>query len=380
MESQEFTLSLLSPYENFIYALNAKETKRQYLHNLEQFLSFIGFQGTIEEKSGKLFDLGKDINLLQSYLIRYINFQKRRIVNKEISDATLRNHLKPIKLFFSMNDVVVNWKKISKGILPGGNHSDDRIPTMEEIKKLLEFPDRRIKVIVLVMLSSGIRVGSWDHLKWKHVIPLLRNNNVVAVKLIVKNAKINGGEYYSLITPEAYFALKDYIDFRKLHGEEITGESWLIRDTWQKLDRNHGHRIGLAKFPKKVNSTSIRNMIYDAWKIQGVRIKLSNPQNKRHEFKSTHGFRKFFETKCQYAKMNHNNIKLLMDHSLWESQNYHRPTEEELLEDYLNVIDLLTVNEENRLKRKVETLQVEKSKIDYLTIEIEKMKKKWRNK
>jgi hypothetical protein len=25
--------------------------------------------------------------------------------------------------------------------------------------------------------------------------------------------------------------------------------------------------------------------------------------------------------------MNHNNIKILMDHSLGESQNYHRPTE-----------------------------------------------------
>jgi len=57
-------------------------------------------------------------------------------------------------------------------------------------------------------------------------------------------------------------------------------------------------------------------MIYDAWKIQGVRGKLSDPQTKRHEFKSTHSFRKIFETKCQKAKMNHNHIKLLMDHSL----------------------------------------------------------------
>jgi hypothetical protein len=86
-------------------------------------------------------------------------------------------------------------------------------------------------------------------------------------------------------------------------------------------------------------------MIYDAWKIQGLRTKLTDGE-KRHEFKSTHGFRKIFETKCQKAKMNHNNIKILMDHSLGESQNYHRPTEEELLEDYLNVIHLLTVSEE----------------------------------
>jgi hypothetical protein len=77
--------------------------------------------------------------------------------------------------------------------------------------------------------------------------------------------------------------------------------------------------------------------------------------------------------------MNHNNIKLLMDHSLGESQNYHRPTEEELLEDYLNVIDLLTVNEENRLKRKVECLEIEKSKIESIELKLQLLETKLDN-
>lgn len=142
------------------------------------------------------------------------------------------------------------------------------------------------------------------------------------------------------------------MDFRKLHGENVSGESWLIRDTWQKVDRNHGHRIGLAKYPQKFSATSIRNMIHEAWKVQGIRDKISDPQVKRHEFSSTHSFRKIFETKCQ-LRMNHNNIKLLMDHSLGESQNYHGPTEQELLDDYLNAVDLLTINDEFRLKKKL---------------------------
>jgi hypothetical protein len=160
------------------------------------------------------------------------------------------------------------------------------------------------------------------------------------------------------------------MDFRELHGETVTPESWLIRDTWQKLERSHRQNSGLAGFPNKIGSLSIKNMIYDAWKIQGVRQTILDPGKKRHDFKSTHSFRKFFETKCQNAKMNHNNIKLLMDHSLGESQNYHKPTEEELLEDYMNVIDLLTINEENRLKRKVEKLEVEKSRIDKIEEQI----------
>jgi superfamily I DNA and RNA helicase len=75
----------LTPYENFVFALKAKESKRQYPNRLNKFFTFIGLQGTIEESSVQLFELSKnDLNLLQSYLIRFINSQKERIENKEI--------------------------------------------------------------------------------------------------------------------------------------------------------------------------------------------------------------------------------------------------------------------------------------------------------
>ena len=75
--------------------------------------------------------------------------------------------------------------------------------------------------------------------------------------------------------------------------------------------------------------------------------------------------------------MNHNNIKLLMDHSLGESQNYHRPTEQDLLDDYLNVVDLLTINDEFRLKRKIEVLEVDKSKLETIAKDVALLKRKY---
>jgi len=64
---------------------------------------------------------------------------------------------------------IINWKNISKGIPLGRNSANDRAPTIEELKLLSEYPDRRIKPIVYLMASSGIRIGSFDTLKWKDV-------------------------------------------------------------------------------------------------------------------------------------------------------------------------------------------------------------------
>jgi hypothetical protein len=67
---------------------------------------------------------------------------------------------------------LINWKMITRGLPKGRQAANDRAPTIEEIKKLLEYPDRRIKPIVYTMASSGIKLGAWNYLKWKHVKPM----------------------------------------------------------------------------------------------------------------------------------------------------------------------------------------------------------------
>jgi hypothetical protein len=137
MQRQEF--DTLSPYGNFVYALKAKETKRQYPHRLDKFLSFLGIEGTIEQKCNKLYEIGKDVNQFQSRIINFINIQKDRIASNEISEGTLCNYIKAIKLFCSMNDIIVNWKKISKGMPAERHNADDRIPTSDEIHRPIGF-------------------------------------------------------------------------------------------------------------------------------------------------------------------------------------------------------------------------------------------------
>ena len=114
----------LTPYENFLFGMKAKETKRQYPHRLYKFLTFIGLQGTIEEKCGKLYEFANEnVNLFQANIIRFINCQRERIETKEILEGTVCNYVKAIKLFCNMNDIVINWKKIGKG-MPSEKHNE----------------------------------------------------------------------------------------------------------------------------------------------------------------------------------------------------------------------------------------------------------------
>jgi hypothetical protein len=53
----------------------------------------------------------------------FIDFQKERVKRDEMSESTVTNYYKATKLFCVMNDLVLNWKRISKGLPRAKNSS-----------------------------------------------------------------------------------------------------------------------------------------------------------------------------------------------------------------------------------------------------------------
>ncbi len=90
------------------------------------------------------------------------------------------------------------------------------------------------------MISSGIRVGAWDFLKWKQVIPIESDDGgtVIAAKIIVYAGEPD--RYYSFITKVAFNSLKDWMSCRLLYGEKISGESSLMRNLWKTTNMKLG--------------------------------------------------------------------------------------------------------------------------------------------
>jgi hypothetical protein len=88
---------------------------------------------------------------------------------------------------------------------------------------------------------------------------------------------------------------------------------------------------------------------------------------RRHEFKTVHGFRKFFKTYCEQT-MKSINVEILMGHTIGVSDSYYKPTEKEILEDYLKATSVLTISENNndQVEKEIKELREKNKNNEYL--------------
>ena len=361
-----------TPYTSFILAIRSPITRQKYVQRLISFSSFVGIDnGTIEDRCNVLGKKAKEDSIwFGNNVARYFHAHRQRLEKREISASTLRNYLKPIKLFCEQLEISLPWKRITRGLPKGRRYANDRVPTTDEIQRIVEYPDRRIKPIVYTMASSGIRLGAWNYLKWGHISPVWKDEEIVAGKIRVYAEEED--EYFSFVSLEAFNELSAWMDYRKESGERINDDSWLMRNLW---DVTKPKGIGFISIPKQLKPDGIKRLMERALWAQGLRTKLP-VDRKRHEFQANHAYRKWFKTRCEISGMRPINIEILMNHSTGISDSYYRATENELLEDYLVAVDLLTINDENRLKNKIQKLQIEKTRFDLLASKIEELERK----
>jgi hypothetical protein len=75
---------------------------------------------------------------------------------------------------------------------------------------------------------------------------------------------------------------------------------------------------------------------------QGLSHPLSS-DTKRHEWKAAYGFRKFYKSRTEQV-MKPINVEVTMGHDIGVSASYYKPSEQEVLQDYLKTIDIFTIN------------------------------------
>ena len=326
---------------SFLQAIHTKATEENYLVKLKLFFDFGDVSADDFAALAK-----KHPAKAESIITSYIQSRKGKV-----SGSTIRTFKVALKLFLSMNDSdKLNWTRISKLIPKSRKYGSDRAPTSEELRKILDNCDLRMKCVVLVLLSSGIRIGAFEGLQWRDMEPVKFGNHEFA-KLTVYRGE--NEQYYTFVTPECHKYLLEYKDLRQQAGEKINPNSLLIRDDWGNYKGATDPTKATAVTPK-----SLRNALGRLHERIGLR---SEKTGIRHEFQQAHGFRKFFKSLAErYMKSIY--VELLMGHSTGVSDSYMKPSYQDMVQEYSKTIPALSI-----LSRE------EVSSADQLRIEFKKM-------
>jgi site-specific recombinase XerD len=206
-------------YKHFINGIKSPATRAAYENSLRRYLNFL-----------KL----KEVNDLLSNQPRYIESQIISYImslrDSGIAYATIQFLVAPIFTFYQLNDIVLNRKKVSRYLGEYRRVAKDGAYTTEQIQTALQNADARMRMMVLLLASTGCRVGALPSLTFGNLVKL---PDYGLYKVIFYEGTNN--EYYTFTTEEtAQTGIDNYLLYRKRSGENISFNEKTNR--WQPED------------------------------------------------------------------------------------------------------------------------------------------------
>ena len=199
---------------------------------------------------------------------------------------------------------------------------------------------------------TGMRVGAIKTLKIKHLKRLQENNTNIGVLTVYPDSK--NDRYNALLTPECMAVLDEYFEYRKKQHEKIADESFIIRDKYATFSRTTNRS-------KPLSERAINKQMKFLLRKAGLPYEQLQPD---------HSFRKFFNTALMNSDVAHSFKELLMGHSVKLDDVYYdkdnQLSKQKIVVEYMKAVDALTINEEHRLKRKIDELTIKTKDSDYI--------------
>ncbi len=349
----------------FEESIKSEYTKKVYSTCLRIYFDFPGSKKFIDSTN---------VKEIEDHVVEFVSSMKKQ----GKSFAAIHNYVSAICKYYRTKRVSLDTKYIRERLPEFRKSKKDRGYEYEEIQKLLEISDDRFRAIILLLASSGMRVGAMPGLRIRNLEKIQIDIETSIYKIIVYEGF--NEEYITFCTPECTVAIDKYLDMRKRYGEKINANSYLIREQFDVRDP-----FKTAKC-REVKGNTLTKKLIDLAERAGIREKEPLIETKkrseiRKDVPIAHGFRKFFSTKLADTVPD---VKtefrwLLEGHNLkGNDSSYVRTTDKRLLQEYEKALDNLTVDPANRQKREVEILKIEKSRIDDLEAKIERMERRHR--
>jgi integrase len=359
-------------YNHFINGIKSPATQIGYNRSLRRYLSFLKLKEVDD-----LLPVNPSPRYIESQIISYI----MSLRESGVAYATIQFLIAPIFTFYQLNDVVLNRKKVSRYMGEYRRVAKDGAYTTEQIQTALQNADARMRLIILLLASTGCRVGALPALT---LGDLKKIPDYDLYKVTFYEGTNN--EYYTFTTREtAQTGIDNYLLYRKRMGENISfnekTQKWepdnmpLIR---QQFDIND---LWQVKQPKPMELNAIRHILTVHLIRCGLRTREhpTDPQSNgkiRKSVSLSKGFRKRCISLFIEAGLNHEIRELIVDHATQLDQNYFRPTQDRVLQEYLKAEPYLTIDPNIRLAQEVQTLRIDKSRMEQMLDRISTLENK----
>lgn len=253
----------------------SQATKKDYIYALNSFLE------SQKSKSGDFLLLSRQE--AEEKVSNYLQTKSYNDANKAVS---------ALKLFCAANRYLIDWDYVRLYMPQKQPVQSFRLITQEEIKKQLALAHQREKTAIMIMLTSGLRIGALSGLRIERDFENVKDTYAITA--------YNGepGQYKTFVTPQAAEEIKKTVGRRKggyLFVSHLDGES----------------------------KVTVHSLYVSITKVQ-QRAGLSG------DLQPNHAFRKYFRTQLFNAGILDENAEKLLGHIPELVKTYALPSADEL--------------------------------------------------
>ncbi|KXB04736.1 hypothetical protein AKJ48_01590 [candidate division MSBL1 archaeon SCGC-AAA261O19] len=305
-EQKKFSKSDLKEYEEVKTWLRtvSKTTKGNYLSALKKFCNWCDkdpHQLIIERDKEKNIDDPNKRNRTKNLILDF----RKHLEDEGYAPSSINTMDGAIRGFYSS---VLG----REGMINVGNyeHRDvtlkkDLVPTLEELRKMLDVSDISTKFDIIFLAQTGMRPEDALNLKVGDIQRELDlNRSPLAIRFLPKKDRNKGiGERITFLGADGVKILKQYLEWRKNKGEEVTSDSPLFIG---RIGQYDGKKVG------SLSKQKLNDRIKQAAKKAGI----ENGDNGKYGHVRTYCLRKFFMTQLTNHGMEDRIVDFLMCHKV----------------------------------------------------------------
>lgn len=327
----------------------ADETRKGYLQAMQYFTEFTNKtplqlieEAEVEIRAGLL--------MRERNITCYLREFREQLEKKNLAPLTIKGRMTGVCSFYRSYNIQL--PVIPKGTTNAkAELKRKKIPTKDDIRKILDVCDPLERALVLVGVSSGLSVVDISNLKVSDFVDGYDPKTGITTLHLIRKKK--NYEFYTFLSPEASKAVLDYLDWRNRKPKD----KGIIREEQRKkqhVTTKDGYLfISRAVPPEYLTTKNIREKEelrkLNKEAIIAIYQRLNEEAQTSSEYgeynlNRSHNMRRFFNSTLLNESAPIFFVDFLLGHQLDATHEaYYRASPEKLKEEYSKYVSFLTI-------------------------------------